>query len=124
MAVPYNVEVPLEFREIDPVQNNGVAFTKTMPTNSLLQATAGTTISTTTGLPVPVTTGITGTGTVLVRLVNAGLRMHVPSIVNSLTQGFNGAGAPATVAGFTLIAEELLSARLLSPQLPVCRPMS
>ena len=38
------------------------------------------------------------TGTVLVRLVNAGLRMHVPSIVGSLT----GTG----IAGFTLIAED------------------
>jgi hypothetical protein len=85
---------------------NGVAFSKTMPTNSVFQATAGTgtTISTITGLPLPVTTGITGT--VLMRLVNAGLRMHVPSIVNSLTQGFNGAGATATVSGFTLIAED------------------
>ena len=50
------------------------------------------------------TTGITGT--VLVRLVNAGLRMHVPSIVGSLTQGFSGSGTPATVGGFTLIAED------------------
>jgi len=32
--------------------------------------------------------------------------MHVPSIVNSLTQGFTGAGLPATVGGFTLIAED------------------
>ncbi len=52
----------------------------------------------------PVVTGITGT--VLVRLVNAGLRMHVPSIVGSQTQGFTGAGAAATVSGFTLIAED------------------
>ncbi len=79
---------------------NGVAFHKTIPTDSLFQATAG--VSGTP--PVPVTTGITGT--VLVRLVNAGLRMHVPSIVNSLTQGFSGAGAATTVSGFTLIAED------------------
>ncbi len=145
-AVTYNAEVPLEFSEIDPVQNkqvdlavrtagfsetavwsgmpggcatthscyppavnytpfyyliNGVALNKTAPALSLFQATAGVTAAVP---PVPVTTGITGT--VLVRLVNAGLRMHVPSIVGSLTQGFSGAGAPATVGGFTLIAED------------------
>jgi len=78
---------------------DGLAFNKTNATASLFAATAGVG---TTGLPV--TTGITGT--VLVRLVNAGLRMHVPSIVGSLTQGFNGAGVAATVGGFTLIAED------------------
>ena len=149
-AVTYNAELPLEFSEIDPVQNkevdtavrtagfnetnvwsgmvgqcgnpnapvgivntcyppavnytpfyyliNGVALNKTNPTLSLFQATAGVNSGT------PVTAGITGT--VLVRLVNAGVRMHVPSIVGSLTQGFNGAGAAATVSGFTLIAED------------------
>ena len=155
-AVTYNAEVPLEFSEIDPVQNravdvavrtagfsetmvwsglptspqgtpgcgnpssttyhqcyppavnytpfyyliNGIAFDKANPTPSLIAATAGVS-----GTPaVPVTTGITGT--VLVRMVNAGLRMHVPSIVNSLTTGFSGAGASATVQGFTLKAED------------------
>jgi hypothetical protein len=78
---------------------NGVAFNKTNAPASLFAATAGVG---TTGLPV--TTGITGT--VLARLVNAGLRMHVPSFVGSLTQGFNGAGAATTVSGFTLIAED------------------
>src|SRR5882762_1542987 len=39
------------------------------------------------------------TGTALVRFVNAGLRMHVPSIVGALT------GSPA-VSGFSLIAED------------------
>ena len=147
-AVTYKAEVPLEFSEIDPVQNkavntavntagfsetmvwsgqmngcgnptsasyhqcyppavnytpfyyliNGVAFNKTNPAASLFAATAGVSGG------VPVTTGITGT--VLVRLVNAGLRMHVPAIVGSLTQGFNGAGAAATVSGFTLVAED------------------
>jgi len=160
-AVQYNAELPLEFSEIDPVQNkevnlavntanfsetrvwsgmptdpqgnpgcgnpantaafrtcyppavnytpfyyliNGVAFNKTNAGGSLFPATAG--VSGTP--PVAVTTGIpTAAGsTVLVRLVNAGLRLHVPSIVNSLTQGFNGAGAAATVNGFTLIAED------------------
>ena len=153
--VTYNAELPLEFSEIDPVQNaavntavntagfsetrvwsglptdpqgnpgcgnpasatttpatyntcyppavnytpfyyliNGVAFNKTTPTASLFAATAG--VGTTTGI----------TGTVLARLVNAGLRMHVPSVVGSLTQGFNGAGAATPVSGFTLIAED------------------
>jgi len=155
-AVSYNAEVPLEFSEIDPVQNkavdqavrtagfsetmvwsglptspqgtpgcgypgsstyhqcyppavnytpfyfliNGIAFDKANPAPSLFKATAG--VSGTT----PVTTGISATGTVLVRLVNAGLHMHVPAIVSSQTKGFSGAGASATVGGFTLIAED------------------
>src|SRR5882762_7732959 len=143
-AVTYNAEIPLEFSEIDPVQNkavqtavstagfsetkvwsgqtggcgnpnsavgvvntcyppavnytplnftiNGVAFNKTNAAGSLFKATAGT-----------ATTGIAGT--VLVRLVNAGLKMHVPSIVGSQT---GVAVAPATIppAGFSLIAED------------------
>jgi len=158
-AVQYNAEIPLEFSEIDPVQNkevdqavrtagfsearvwsgmptdpntglpgcgnpssstyntcyppavnytpfyfliNGLAFNKTNPASSLFAATAG--VSTVAGVTAPVTTGITGN--VLVRLVNAGLRMHVPAIVGSQTTGFTGAGAPATVGGFTLIAED------------------
>src|SRR6516162_8170101 len=157
-AVPYNAELPLEFSEIDPVQNkavntavntagfsetkvwdghigacgnsnspvgvantcyppavnytpfyyliNGVAFNKTNALASVFPATAGvTTTGTTTS---PVTTGITGT--VLVRLVNAGLRRHVPSIVGSQTNGFTGAGVATTattpVSGFALIAED------------------
>jgi hypothetical protein len=80
---------------------NGLAFNKTNPAMSLFQATAG--VSGTP--PVAVITGITGT--ILARLVNASPRMHVPSIVGSLTQGFNGAGTSmAPVAGFTLIAED------------------
>jgi hypothetical protein len=152
-AVQYNAEIPLEFSEIDPVQNravnaavntagfsetkvwsgmvgqcgnpnspvgvvntcyppvvnytpfyyliDGLAFNKTNASLSLFAATAGVG---TTGLPV--TTGIPATGTVLVRLVNAGLRMHVPSIVGSQTHGFNGAGVRTTVSGFALIAED------------------
>jgi hypothetical protein len=65
---------------------NGVAFNKTSATASLFLATPGSAIA-------PVT------GNVLVRFVNAGLRMHVPSIVGSLT------GTPA-VSGFSLIAED------------------
>jgi hypothetical protein len=65
---------------------NGVAFNKTSASASLFPATPGTTAT-------PVT------GNVLVRFVNAGLRMHVPSIVGSQT------GASA-VTGFSLIAED------------------
>jgi hypothetical protein len=158
-AVSYNAEVPLEFSEIDPVQNkavdqavrnakfsetrvwsgmptdlqgnpgcgnpasgalyqscyppavnytpfyfliNGLAFDKAAPGPSLFAATAGVTGTP----PVPVTSGISPTGKVLVRLVNAGLHMHVPSIVGSSTTGFNGAGGSTTVGGFTLIAED------------------
>src|SRR5467141_3397475 len=81
---------------------NGVAFNKTNALASLFPAIAGTTTNTT-GTSVPVTTGITGN--VLVRLVNAGLRMHVPSIVGSQT---GAAVAPATTprSGFSLIAED------------------
>jgi hypothetical protein len=65
---------------------NGQAFNKTSATNSLF--------------PVSVPTGVNPvSGNVLVRLVNAGLRMHVPSIVGSLT-------GTAAVPGFQLIAED------------------
>jgi hypothetical protein len=164
-AVLYNAEVPLEFSEIDPVQNkavntavstagfsetkvwdghvgacgnpnspvgvvntcyppavnytpfyyliNGLAFNKANALASLASvfpATAGTVACTANGVATtcPVTTGISGN--VLVRLVNAGLRMHVPSIVGSQTAGFTGAGVATTAAnpvgGFTLIAED------------------
>jgi hypothetical protein len=72
---------------------NGVGFSRTNPSGSLFPATLGTAAA-------PVT------GNVLVRLVNAGLRMHVPSIVGSQTTGFTGAGAPGMVSGFTLVAED------------------
>jgi hypothetical protein len=65
---------------------NGVAFDKTHSSASLF--------------PTSPATGLTaGAGKVLVRLVNAGLRMHVPSIVGSQI------GTPA-VGGFSLIAED------------------
>ena len=81
---------------------NGIAFDKTHASASLFPATAGTTTNST-GTVVPVTTGITGN--VLVRFVNAGLRMHVPSIVGAQT---GTAVAPATTppSGFSLIAED------------------
>ena len=145
-AVSYGAEVPVEFSEIDPVQNkavdiavrtsgfketmvwsglptgpdgnpgcgnpqsttyhqcyppavnytpfyyliNGQAFDRTNSNRSLLSATpAG-----------------TDAGPVLVRMVNAGLHMHVPQIVGSQTTGFDGTGAATTVAGFKLIAED------------------
>jgi len=67
---------------------NGVAFDKTNAPGSLFSAMPG---SSTAAV----------TGNVLVRFVNAGLRMHIPSIVGSLT-------GPATtpVGGFSLIAED------------------
>src|SRR5882762_1343326 len=74
---------------------NGVAFNKasTATTNPSLFATSA-------------VTGVAAgtTGTVLVRLVNAGLRMHVPSIVGSQT-GLAPTGGTAP-AGFSLIAED------------------
>ena len=67
---------------------NGVAFNKTNAIASLFPAAPA--------------TGVTGN--VLVRMVNAGLRMHVPSIVGSQT---GTATAPALPpAGFSLIAED------------------
>ena len=66
---------------------NGVSFNKTSSAASLFPATAG---AATTGL----------SGNLLVRLVNAGSRMHVPSIVGALT------GTPTAVSGFSLIAED------------------
>ena len=68
---------------------NGVAFSRTNAAASVFP---------TSNAPV--------TGTVLVRLVNAGLKMHVPSIVGSLTNGVSGSGTAATVSGFALVAED------------------
>ena len=64
---------------------NGVGFDKTHSSNSLFTSNPAFTL--------------TPTGSVLVRMVNAGLRMHVPAIVGSQT------GNPAT-PGFGLIAED------------------
>src|SRR6202162_4631644 len=72
---------------------NGVAFNKTNPSGSLFSAFP------TTLAPA------SGTGSVLVRFVNAGSRMHVPSIVGSTTTGQTGGSNP-TVTGFQLIAED------------------
>src|SRR2546425_4836077 len=74
---------------------NGVAFSKSSPTTSLVAP-----------LPPAAATGVTGT--VLVRFVNAGLRMHVPSIVGAVTTP--AVVPPTTVAaavpGFSLVAED------------------
>jgi hypothetical protein len=79
---------------------NGVAFNKTLAGPSLFSATQGT------------NTG-TITGNVLVRFVNAGLKMHIPSIVGSLTTAPRAANASTgaaaaniTAGGFALIAED------------------
>ena len=76
---------------------NGMAFNKTNATGSLFPAAPG-------------VTATAVTGKVLVRLVNAGSRMHVPSIVGSRTvqqQPATGGVTPApTVNGFSLIAED------------------
>src|ERR1700688_1691768 len=64
---------------------NGVAFDKTNAPASLFPVTPANTLA--------------ATGNVLVRFVNAGLHMHVPSIVGSLT-------GSTPVAGLSLIAED------------------
>ena len=65
---------------------NGVAFNRTNSARSLFAASAG-------SASAPIT------GNVLVRMVNAGSRMHVPTIVGSTTNA-NAA------SGFALIAED------------------
>jgi hypothetical protein len=82
---------------------NGVAFSRANAPASLFAAMPAT-LAPASGTGTP-------TGTVLVRLVNAGLRMHVPSIVGSQTTGWNGgngstASVLTTVGGFQLIAED------------------
>src|SRR5438132_5395139 len=72
---------------------NGVAFDKTHAGFSLFPASAVTGVATGT------------TGSVLVRMVNAGSRMHVPSIVGADTTQTVGTTSTAT-AGLSLIAED------------------
>jgi len=71
---------------------NGVAFDKTHGATSLFAATTG-------------TAAAPATGTALVRMVNAGLRMHVPSIVGALTNSTSGTTVTA-VPGLTMMAED------------------
>ncbi len=66
---------------------NGVAFDKSNAGNSLFT-------------PPATNTDGNATGSVLVRFVNAGVRMHVPSIVGAQTAG------ASPVGGFSLIAED------------------
>ncbi|HYM21942.1 MAG TPA: Ig-like domain-containing protein, partial [Vicinamibacterales bacterium] len=70
---------------------NGVAFDKTNAAGSVFSTAPAAT-----------------TGSVLVRLVNAGLRMHVPSIVGAMTTPLVNAGGAvgAATPGFSLIAED------------------
>src|SRR5579871_661686 len=74
---------------------NGVAFNKTNASGSLFAA-------------VPGSSTAAVSGSVLVRLVNAGLRMHIPSIVGSQTTPSVVASGttPTTAAGFSLVAED------------------
>jgi hypothetical protein len=69
---------------------NGAAFDKTNGTASAFAATQGT------------NTG-TISGSVLVRMVNAGSRMHIPAIVGSTTGMVSGTGG---FGGLSLIAED------------------
>jgi hypothetical protein len=77
---------------------NGKAFDKNNISSSLLTASAVTAVAT--GTP----------GSLLVRMVNAGLHMHVPSIVGSVTtpavRPTNATGTAAAAPGFSLVAED------------------
>src|SRR5262249_22568406 len=127
--VTYSGEVPLLFSEIDAVQNNAVnsavaanGFSETTVWSGQPGGCGATNPATcyppavnydpryflingvsfdktNVGRSVfPVAPAVNG-GTTLVRFVNAGLRMHIPSIVGAQT------GTPA-VSGFSLIAED------------------
>ena len=145
-AVTYDADIPVEFGEIDPVQNNavnaavntagfsetnvwsgqpggcgnpastvgvvntcyppavnytplyytinGVAFNKTNAVGSLFRVT-----------PATIAPAAGTTGSVLVRMVNAGSHMHVPAIVGSQVAGATGATNPV-ITGFKVIAED------------------
>ncbi len=75
---------------------NGVPFDKNNTSGSLFPVTPATLAS-------PPTTS--ATGNVLVRVVNAGLKMHVPAIVGSQVAGATGGSNPI-VTGFKVIAED------------------
>ena len=74
---------------------NGVAFNKTNASASLFSTLPNFTLPNT----------ATFTGKILVRLVNAGLRMHVPSMVGEQTSQTVG-GATSVLSGFSIIAED------------------
>ena len=67
---------------------NGISFDRSHPALSQFPATAP-----------------AGSGQVLLRFVNAGLRMHVPSVVGAQTTVGVPTGTPAT-SGFALVAED------------------
>jgi hypothetical protein len=127
--VSYNGEVPLLFSEIDAVQNNAVnsavaanGFSETTVWSGQ-PGSCGATVpatcyppavnydpryflingssfdKTNVGRSVSTVMPSGATGNVLVRFVNAGLRMHIPSIVGAQI------GTPA-LSGFSLIAED------------------
>ena len=73
---------------------NGVAFDKTNSIKSLFPVNVGT-----------ATNAVAGNNSVLVRLVNAGSRMHVPAIVGAQTGAPTGPGNVAP-SGFSIIAED------------------
>jgi hypothetical protein len=77
---------------------NGVPFSRASSGNSVFPNSAGALIAT------PPATG-KATGLLLVRLVNAGLKMHVPSLVGTQTTPA-GANTPPTVPGFSIVAED------------------
>jgi hypothetical protein len=141
-GVTYNAEIPLEFSEIDVVQNNAVnaavntvGFSETMvwsgqrgacgnpssatyhqcyppavnytPLYYLINGVAFNKTSASASLfsAVPGTTAAPVTGNVLVRLVNAGSRMHVPSMVGEQTTQPVGTGS-TVVNGFSIVAED------------------
>ena len=141
-AVTYSAEIPLEFSEIDPAQNNVVntavntaGFKETNVWSGLAGGCGNPSSATyntcyppavdytplyylingvafnrsnaaASVFPTLPATGLTaGSGTVLVRMVNAGSRMHVPSIVGSQT-GTAPSGGTVVPGGFSLIAED------------------
>jgi hypothetical protein len=73
---------------------NGVAFDKTNAGGSLFPVT-----------PATIAPANGTTGSILVRMVNAGSKMHVPAIVNSQVAGQTG-GTKPIVTGFQVIAED------------------
>ena len=73
---------------------NGVAFDKTNAASSLFPV-----------IPATIAPASGTTGSILVRMVNAGSKMHVPAIVNSQVAGQTG-GTKPIVTGFQVIAED------------------
>ena len=144
-AVAYDAEIPLEFSEIDPVQNTTVALAVNTPgfnentvwsgqpggcgnpasgaayltcyppavnytplyymINGVAYSRVKAYLSRFLTKPATIAPAAGTTGSVLVRMVNAGSRMHVPSIVGSQIAGQTG-GTQPVVTGFEIIAED------------------